>query len=775
MKKSLILIPLALTTMLAACTTTEPSPSSSQEDSADQSSSSQEDSADSSSSIDVGGWSEELKTLMQQYCGEILPYPEGKLTGDISFSEEDNDDGSKRLEIYDESPSFTLENYYELLEFAKWNVVKDYSGNAVRDDGYGTKFVESIKTNDGKGYDIAYFFDEGRGELKPGNVIWCYNNLSSSLTEETSWSEEDKANFEDGLNYTLPFMKMGSDYSTGHSSDDIVSLFDYCAIDLRKEYADVLVKDGFVLNEEESKANAGYVLTKTLESGSSIIAALNYSNGNLFRFRYVPKKDKSDTWPSQILTDIEAAAGTKAIPLESSDHISSYEYYVKNGVAYILAKTVAKTDPDDLYDPCYAYIADLIDAGYKEDSNVSGLYTNWEESLSVYVENSYNENWDLEGVLLVFANIAPSSSYSSSWPSNAISSFLNKFDINVACPVFEDIPDTGKQIRYHVVDDLDERVQYWTDYIYENADWLGIDTSDPEAVKESATKTAMEEMAVFLEFFDADKKVYDAYYDVLYKVGWHLDTSNGSAQFEDPTGSLAVYMYTSDKTTSINIGPGKNKPHTPVFEFAKSELTLGLGTTTASDLQIDMLPYDVVYSCDDTTGKVSVDEKGTISIAEDAVVGTVVTVTATMNVPDSDPITATLKVTVAERTPYTSASAVDAVADLLNIYMPIGGGDEHYANHDESGDWMEMNCGFVEGLTMDSLKTRIVEQLIPEGFEVVGEGWGTGKIQPDEYDVTYDCQIIQYEADGITLSYVVYSADDTLLFQVRADSSSTAI
>ncbi len=764
MKKSLFLIPLALTTVLAACNGggNQPASSSSSQESSESSSysRSEEDSSSSSSSIDVGGWSEELKTLMQQYCGEILPYPEGKLTGEINFRERESNDGSTYLEIYDESPSFTLENYYEYLEFAEWNVVRDYSGNAVRSDAYGTKFVETIKTNAGKGYDVSYFFDEGWGDVKPGNVIWCYNTLSSSLTEETSWSEDDELNFEDGLTYTLPFMKMGSDYRTSHSSDDLVSVFDYCAIDLRKEYADVLVKDGFVLDESQSKANEGYVLTKTLESGSTVIAALNYSNGNLFKFLYVAKKETSSTWPSQILTEIETKANTEVVPLESSSDITSYEYYVKNGVAYILAKTSSS----DVYDE---YTGDLIDAGYKADSSAYGVYTNWEENLSVYVDYAYTENYDLEGITLVIANITPSSSYSSSWPSDVISSFLTKFEINVACPSLDSLPDTGKQIRYNVVDDLDARTQYWIEFINENGYWMGIDTTDEAKVKEIAAKTAIEEMAVFLEFFDEDGEVYKSYYDVLYKAGWHLDTSSGSAHFEDPTGALAVYMYTSDKTTSINVALGSKEEHSPVFEFEKSELVLGLGTETASNLKVDMLPYDVAYSCNDTTGKVSVDEEGTIIIAEDAIVGTEVTVTATMVVPNGETRTASLKVTVAERTPYTPATAADAVADLLNIYMPNE--DEHYANHDENGDWMEFNCGFMPELTLDSLKTLIVEHLVPTGFVVVGEGWGQGQVQPDEYiDVTYDCQYIKYEADGVVLTYMVYLADDTLMFQISA-------
>ncbi len=756
------MIPLALTTLLAACSGNQPSSSSSQESSS--SSYSKSESSSSSSSSSVGEWSEELKGLMKQYCGEILPYPEGKLTGKITYRERESEDGSTYLEIYDESTSFTLETYYESLETAKWNIVRDYSGNEVRSDTNGTKFVESVKTKDDKGYDIAYFFEEGSSNVKSANVIWCYNNLSSSLTEEASWSEDDETNFEDGLTYLLPFMKLGSDYRTSRSSDDLVSLFDYCAIDLRKEYADTLLKDGFVIEEEQSKANKGYLLTKRLENGSLIIAALNYSNGNLFSFCYVANKEKSMTWPSEILTDIETAAKTEVIPLESSFKVTSYEYYVKNGIAYILAKT----DSEDLYDE---YTERLVDAGYKADSDSYGVFTNWEESLSVYVDYAYTEDYEeLEGIKLVIANIAPSSSYASSWPSDVISSFLAKFEINVACPVLENVPDTGKQIRYNVVDDLAERTQYWIDYIKENAWWMEIDPSDEEKVKETASKIAAEEIAVFLEFFDEEEEVYKSYYDLLYKAGWHLDTSNGPAQFEDPTGALAVNMYRSGKTTSINVAIGSKEIHTPVFEFAKSELTLGLGTETASNLKVDMLPYDVTYSCSDTTGKVSVDEEGTITIDEEATVGTVVTVTATMNVPGEETArTASLKVTVAERTPYTSASAADAVADLLNIYMPLGDDEEHYANHDENGDWMEFNCGYMEDLTLDSLKTLIVEHLIPTGFLVASEGWGKGKVQPDEYiDVTYDCEIIKYEADGITLTYLVYLADDTLMFQIKA-------
>ncbi len=760
MKKSTIIVPLALLTLLASCEEKTSSTESENSSESTSYSSSSEEESSSTSSIDVGGWSTELKALMQEYCGEILPYPEDKLVGKIYYSERESADGSKYLEIYDESTSFTLKNYYEVLEFAEWNIVGDYSGNPIRNDSNGTQFVETVKakTKEKKGYDVSYFFDKGSKSSPSANVIWCYNNLSYSLTEETSWSDTDKENFSDGLTYSLPFMKLGSDYRTGHSSDDIVSVYDYCAVDLRKEYADILVSDGFVLDEDQSESNKAYVLTKQLPTGSSIIAALNFSNGNLFKFVYVAKKSESANWPSEILSDIESAAKSKVIPLRSSD-ISSYEYYEKNGVAYILAKT----DSNTLYDK---YIANLVKAGYEEDSNAVNVYTNWEESLTVYVNYAYDSSYDTLGIQLIIANIAPSSSFTSSWPSDVISSFLTKFDINVSCPTLDPLPSTGKKIRYNVVDDYEGRVQYWIDFINENASWMEIDTSDTEKVRSIAEKTAVNDLAVFLEFFDSDKKVYDAYYETLYKLGWHLDKSSGILEFEDPTGALAVYIYNYSNKTSINIAIGSKKSHTPVFEFKKDKLILGLGTKTSAGLNVDMLPYDVTYSCVDETGKVTIDQDGMISVASDATIGTVATITATMEVPNEGTRTATLTVTVAERTPYTTASAADAVADLLNIYMPNS--DEHYANHDENGDWIEFNCGFMEGLTIDSLKTLIVEHLIPTGFIQVGDGWGKGKIQPyEDYDLTLECHYIKYEADGVIISFVIWEDDGAIMFQLN--------
>ncbi len=757
MKKIQKVLALSLASlMLSACN--EPISSSSSA----ASSSSYESSVGSSSSSqqDVGEqWDESLQKLMKKYCGEVLPYPEGKLFGTIKFTER-SQNGTTFLEIYDEAKSFTLKTYSEMLEDSGWNVTKDYEGNAIRKDANGTEFVESVKkSSDGKtGYDVSYFFDSNSPSA---NVIWCFNNLSGSLTENTAWSEEEESYIQYGLLSDLPFIKLGSDYKVVNSSENVLSIFDYCAIDLRKDYSDLLAKNGFILNEKISKENGLYYLTKVIDNGSTIMAALSYSNGNLFKFAYLPKYTESSSWPKDAVKEIEKENDVTVPSLTSTQYITGYSYYVKNGIVHI---TVNSTYTK-LFDK---YEEKLIEAAFQEVQDTYGSYTNWEEKVEIVLTSLFDEYGSSSGLDILICPINPSSTFSKSWPKEAISSFLNTFKINVTCPDFVSIPDTGKDLKYTVVDDFDAHVQDWYDYILANGSWMGIDVTDKEKVKKIAEKTAEEEMAVFIETYDPDKKILDAYDEVLYKAGWYDSSSDGIWSYEDPTGELAIYFSNYNNVTHINVGIGDHKEHTPIFGFKNESMILGVGTKTFSDFDMNMLPYEVTFTSSDTTGKISIDQDGYITIADDAEIGMEATISATINVTgESAPRVSTCKITVAERSPYTTVTAIDAVAKLLDVCFPLED-DSHKANHDEYGDWTELNASSVEGGTLDALKKLVTEKLIPETFVAEGD-WQKGEpiINPDNLSIK-GAYVKKYVCDGIVLNYTVYEDDDALILQIAA-------
>ncbi len=738
--------------MLSACAPTSSSSaasSSSSESSVNPSSSSEEDAGEN--------WDKSLQILMKKYCGEVLPYPEGKLVGKISYSERSSN-GVKYLEIYDEAKSFTLKDYSEMLDSTGWSVTKDYEGSSVRKDTYGTQFVESVKTSsDGTtGYDVSYFFESGKSSA---NVIWCYNNLSGSLTENTAWSEEEESYIQYGLLSDLPFIKLGSDYEVVNSSENILSIFDYCAIDLRKEYADLLSKNGLTLNENISKENGLYYLTKVIDNGSTIVAALNFSNGNLFKFAYLPKYTESSSWPKAAVKEIEEENSVSIPSLTSTQYITGYSYYVKNGIAHI---TVNSTY-EKLFDK---YCDKLIKAAFQEDDDSYGVYINWEENVQIIVSELDDEEGEVSGLEITVCPLKASSTFTKSWPKEAISSFLETFNINVSCPDFPSIPDTGKELKYTVVDDFDAHVQDWYDYILENASWLGVDVNDKAAIKKMAEKTAEGDMAVFIEAYDPDMEIMDEYDDILYKAGWYDGSTGSGRYYEDPTGELGVYMYNYSSVTEINICIGEHEAHTPVFGFANKSLILGVGTKTFSDFDMNMLPYDVTFASSDTTGKVTIDEDGYITVAEDAPIGMKATVSATINVTGEDePRVSTCEVTVAERTPYNTKTAIDEVAKLLDDCFPSD--DPQEANHDDYGDWIEINASSVAD-TLEDLKAVVTEKLIPEAFVAEGD-WEKGELIVDSESLSPEgVYVKKYVCGGIVLNYMVYEEDGALILQIAA-------
>ena len=714
-----------------------------------------ETSQSESSSSETASWDETTKSLLKTYCGEVLPFP-ACLTGkEINVKECTSSSGVNFLQIVYNDSSFVLKNYYQDLEKSGWGTIKGYDGEAVRRDEYGTKFCELTKISDDKkkGYNVSYFFNAGTidasGTVSGSyNCIWCYDNATTSLSEDTKWNETDDALLQYVLMTELPFLKMGSDYVTYQRSTDEVIAYDYCAIDCRESAANTLKENGFVLDEETSDMENAYVLSKTLEDGSIVAAELLYSSGNLFEFTYTPKTKSDKKWPSTVLNPIKEATGVE-IPQFKSD---KYWYYTKRGLTYIYGYT----DSDVSYD----YKAQLEELGLTTD--YLGNYTNWEENLYLFCTSLADENYAIVGFEIIVAVVQSDSNFSATWPKEAIASFCEEENIKVACPSPEVLPNGGKDIKYSVETDYAYWVAYWYEYLKENADWMGYDPTDTEKLMKVALKTAKEQIGLFMDVYDPDYSFTNAYIQQLFDLGWHKESLGKyyfdeegfeNVLYEDSTGDIAIYFYrTSEKVTRVSVMEGCGKNHTPSFSFKESSITLGLGDSASLEMQVDMLPYGISFTSDDATGKVHVDSDGKVSIDSDATVGDEVTITATMNVPgEENPRVITCKVTVAERTPYNVDTAYDAAAALFNDYFDSESKiKRNYYDDEETIGYFELSFGEKDS---SEVRSTIEKNLVPEAFSSEGPWFSSTTIWGAS------CFARRYKCDGIVIEYQVYTSD----------------
>ncbi len=708
-----------------------------------------------SSSEETATWDDTTKSLLKAYCGEVLPFPSAFIGKDFEIKECTSTSGANFLQIVYYDSTFVLKDYHNDLEKTGWGTIKGYEGNAIRSDENGTKFCELTKISEDKkkGYNVSYFFNVGTIDatgIVSGsyNCIWCYDNATTSLSEDTEWNEADDALLQYALMTKLPFLKMGTDYVTYQRSTDVVIAYDYCAIDCRESAANTLKENGFVLDEESSVYEDAYVLAKTLEDGSIVTAELLYSSGNLFEFTYSPKTISGRRWPSSLLEPIEEVTGVE-IPQFDSD---KYWYYTKRGLTYIYGYTDGDVSDD--------YTKKLNDLGLTTD--YLGNYTNWEENLYLYCTSLVDNDYMVVGFEIVVAVVESDSNFSAEWPSEVIASFCEEENIKVSCPSPETLPSAGKDIKYSVDTDYAYWVAYWYEYLKNNAEWMGFDPSDTEKLMSTALQTAKEQIGVFMDIYDPDFSFTNAYAKQLFNLGWHKE-SLGKSYFseenfenliyEDPTGEIAIYIYrTGEKETRVSVMEGCGKSHTPSFSFKESSIVLGLGDSATLDMRVDMLPYDITFTSDDTSGKVHVDSNGKVTVDSDANVGDEVTITATMNVPgEENPRVITCKVTVAKRTPYTVDTAYNAAAVLFHDYLhydtPIG---PSYYDDEETIGYFELSFGETDSA---SVRSAIEKNLVPEAFEADGT-WFSGTTIWG-----YSCLIKRYKCDGIVIEYQVYTSD----------------
>ncbi len=347
------------------------------------------------SEFDDERWSSELRALMKEYCGGVLPYPEDMIGETIHFEEVVEESGEEMLlKIYDESSKFSLGKYYKTLKEHGWNEAVGYNEDIKRTvDDY--PYYELNKMVGDKGYNISYTYLASDGGTPSGNVIYCRNNFTDKTTSKTEWTAREKENIELGLNISLPFMAFGNGYKVEHPSEDTVLISDRSVTDLCEKYGKVLEEDGFVLSPVLSPLYDFYIYTKYLDD-KFIYAGLSFQNGNQFKFDFAAIPEKTSDWPSDALNEIENKSGVTIPQFELSQDVPYYYSYTKNGKVYVYAET--STDIEHQTD----YFSQLEQVGFVNDG--SGNFTNAEKGVKLDTKVLMNESlgqWEQYGFQII--------------------------------------------------------------------------------------------------------------------------------------------------------------------------------------------------------------------------------------------------------------------------------------------------------------------------------------------------------------------------------------
>lgn len=721
MKKTILLVTLlTLVGTLSSCgNETNSSESSSERSSISDSSiepSSESDSSSESSSSSsslTSKWTNEQKALMEEYCGSVLPYPECFATKSVSVQEQvDSSINQKCLVISSKASSFTLETYYEDLEESGWSTIVSYNGDKVQTRS-NTQYVELTKnSDDGKvGYEMMYYFVSST--FFSYNCIVCYNYYSSSAREDVTWNDEDNKVIDYVTTTTLPYISLGETYNITAVSENQLYIYDYYTEDLSKKYKDILISNGYVLNEEESKNYNAYFLTKTFENGIKIDILMQYFSGNNFYVYFTPKITEYSSWPSEVTKPIEDRSGI-SIPEFSIKEGGKYQTYVKHGVNYIYTE-----DYDDEFN-YYAYI----------DKTRSELFC-WEETLSfsAYILRDDDEN--NTGFVIYFSETTPTRTFVSSWPESGIEegikNSLNVTDVKLPSIDLASLS-LSKDMKYEIKTqkDYDSCYNYYLQVLTAQYG----DTYSEEQIASLAKDYADSEISIGVTLFAYDLKcdtqtdyvtrykVNEAYKEALYNAGWYKVPESWGNIFEDPTGQIKVTVTNTPSSdialTKISITKGSGEAHEPTFKFAKDSYEVGPEGKVKLVLETNMVPYEISYSSSDSEGNINVDSNGLVTTSSNVKDGDSATITASYTDKDGVKHSTTCTINIVDK--WTYKKSLDEVQALLTNkgYSDFTREDLVNVSKKVIGEKLTIDLG--NSITKEEAKSMVKDELIPDEF-----------------------------------------------------------
>ncbi len=731
-------------------------------------------------------WNEEQAALMDAYCGGYLPYDSSYFSDEMTIKEADEPGTTTSyLEIKDSGiPFSSFLSYYTLLEDYGWEAVSTVKEGVIQTSSEGYSFVELTKIVDGRntGYDMVYYYvdesEDEEGNVIPGyNLIKCYASLSGVSTSATSWSKSEKSLFYNTIGVELPFIALGRGYSINrytytYSFDPtVIQIVDTYAKDLSKDYCSILMKNGFGYEKLHSYTSNAYCLSKTLDDGGKISVYLYYYGGNAFEFIYTPKETELTSWPSDISNEVKEKAGVDLPIFSIADGGHYYTYH--RGDSY----TIYTTDYDESFD----YIE------YAENQ-INFVGFGWDEKASFRGAILTDSDQNPVGFALNVTLTEPTSTFVNAYPNDkvkeVVSSLLGISDVNIPSFPNEAIPPSDKKVKYEILgkETYDSYYEYYygiiSDYREFYIDELGENPSE-EDISALAAQYAYKEEGISISIYDQNKQAYLAYGQTLFDAGWYGGRNvYGDLVYEDPEGKIAITLEEPEVAsthdnfgkTVINIHPGSAESHSPAMYFTKEELEVAIGddTTDLNEcLVTNMLPYEVSFSSSDTTGKITVDKDGILSVASDATDGMKATITASLKVP-GESSSRTASITIIAVRPYNSAAIIDDIASIIKEkgYTPsVTHSAEDY-----------LTVSFPSSWGVDDIKKFVDDNLILDGFELISEDgcwsdWEDDNVMVYPEEKQYAGCYISYswqDVYPILIDYQIYEKGGKYYLQIFA-------
>ena len=687
-------------------------------------------------------WSKEHQALLLEFFGELLPYPSG-FTGEVVMYK-DALNNYPRLVIGSQTDEFSIESYNLELENKGWSSVYDYNGKSGLEFN-GASLHYCLKTaSDGKsGYILSYYYLEGTEESEyedatPGYSTICVYKNTSVTVNNSPYTEEDYKSFKSALTVLPPQLKLAEDSYILQTSNDVITLTDFSALDLRKDNAEILKNNGFTLDENLSKEYGVYVLNKTLEDGSTILASLDFYYGNYITLQYLPKIVTHVSFPSDLTTKFEDKFDI-TIPEFKDENVDEYKSFVKNETTYIYQ--IVDEEESSLKSDIEALLYDL---GLSCDNN-SSYYTDWNERFFVSLLKGYDEN-DNRIVGIVFGEMEKVHDfiYGHKELNVKIKKFLDKREIVSTIPSLDKLPDGSYRFEE---DDYSINISFF-------------DHPNSENINE------------------IKEYLYNTFVNACWYKGYSYDYDE---YFESQDGKIGVGISLSGNVTTLSITEGSEEEHEKVFEFEEKTKFMTPGESADLKLSTSMCsPEATIESSDSTVVSVTDEHSTWVSVDYDAEIGKEVTITAKSTDINGDEVSATCVITIVPY--YTPEDSVNAVATLYNNIYNLEG-DEAVgvtSSVNEDDPYVTITTySMLATLTDENINTIadaekfVEEKLIPLSFELlIGEEWveSTTDDGLTKYSISYFLNNDENDGNGIHLNFTIYfNSENELIIEASAE------
>ena len=522
------------------------------------------------------------------------------------------------------------------MENAGWYVYED--------EDYEDSWYAEKSSADGLKYHIVnYYFDEDYGNV----IIGYYREMGTELTTDTAWNADTSSAMTEELTEELPFMQFGKEYS-GFNEDGMFYLVDGYYQDLSNNYVSVLTSNGYVYDGTED----GYrYYSKELTDQSLITVSPYYMGGygNVLMAYYTPHTETSNTWPSSFLAPVETATGY-TVPEFAADQ---YIYYEKNDVYYISA--AASSSLEETYEGALELAGLIYDDG--------NAYS-WEENLAMNYgdigDYDDDDNFIVEGFQIAVAESTPESSFSGSWPSSQMSSYLAENNITTAPISFPDnLHKSYKYIEVSYADLYAEAYAYYYELYmaFAEAGWMDEEDAIAYAAEEAADY-ASANAGFYVSAFVVDEDALEDYLDELAGIPWYIEGPNSGYYYaEDASGDCAEWISYSCHVLTIQIIKGSEEAHEPVFALDRETAKAKPGSSLQLVLTKSMIADATVWSSSNES-IATVDNDGLVTISDGATIDQTVTINA-----DAGTYHAECVITISDTSYYVKVTSTSQVVD----------------------------------------------------------------------------------------------------------------